>query len=137
VAWRLLTNHLYVLACVAVDPELRVREIAARVGITERATQAILHDLVQGGYVEVERLGRRNRYRVDGSARFPHPMLAHAEIAPLLELLGTLLGDGGDGPAEPVSQPKPRMNFASSDMRSGVHGGSNVSSSSTSSTPST
>lgn len=90
-SWRLLTNHMHVLACVGLDAEVRVREIADRVGITERAVQAILRDLAEGGFLEVERRGRRNHYRIRGDAHFAHPLLAHAEIAPLLDLLGSLL----------------------------------------------
>jgi predicted transcriptional regulator len=85
---------MYVLLCVARRPDVRVREIAASVGITERATQAILRDLGQAGYLEVERVGRRNRYRIAEAARFPHPLLAHAEIAQVLDVLNRLLPDG-------------------------------------------
>lgn len=86
-AWRLLTNHMYVLLCVQREPDLRVREIAAAVGITERAAQSILRDLVDGGYVVAKRRGRRNSYRVIDSARFPHPLLEHAEIGQVLKVL--------------------------------------------------
>jgi predicted ArsR family transcriptional regulator len=89
--WRLLTNHMYVLLCVAREPDIRIREIALTVGITERAAQAILSDLAKGGYVEVQRRGRRNHYRIVGSARFPHPLLEHAEVGRVLGVLNDLL----------------------------------------------
>ena len=63
-SFRLLTNHMYVLLRVAREPDIRGRDIAAAVGITERTTSSILRDLVAGGYLSVERVGRRNRYRV-------------------------------------------------------------------------
>ena len=62
--WTFVTNHFLVLASVAANPDIRVRDIAAAVGITERATQAILSDLAGEGYVERIRIGRRNRYKV-------------------------------------------------------------------------
>jgi predicted transcriptional regulator len=89
-SWRLLTNHMYVLLCVAREPDIRVRDISLAVGITERATTAILRDLVEGGYISVARVGRRNSYRVIETATFPHPLLAHAEIGTVLRELNRL-----------------------------------------------
>ena len=89
-AWRLLTNHMYVLLCVAREPDIRIRDIAALVGITERATQGIVRDLLEGGYIEATRVGRRNHYRIVESARFPHPLLAHAEIRSVLREVNRL-----------------------------------------------
>lgn len=62
--WTFLTNHAHVLLTVAADPEARLRDIAARVGVTERATQLIVKDLTTAGYLSKERVGRRNRYTV-------------------------------------------------------------------------
>jgi len=98
-AWRLLSNHMYVLFCVAREPDMRVRNIAESVGITERATHTILRDLVDGGYVEVERSGRRNHYRLVEGTRFPHPLLAHAEVGHALKLLNELLTSPGGAAA--------------------------------------
>jgi predicted transcriptional regulator len=83
---------------VAREPDIRVRDIAGAVGITERATQAIVRDLAVGGYVEVRRSGRRSHYRLVRGARFPHPILAHAEIGSVLDLLNDLLtgAQGGE-----------------------------------------
>jgi predicted transcriptional regulator len=90
-SWRLLTNHMYVLLCVGRQPDIRVREIAARVGITERRAQAILRDLQAEGFVEAHRVGRRNEYRVIPDARFRGHLLAHAEVGPVLKTLNRLL----------------------------------------------
>jgi DNA-binding IclR family transcriptional regulator len=83
----MLTNHCLVLLCIASDPELRVRDIAERVGITERATQTILSDLDHCGYVERVRDGRRNRYRVQNIPIAGHPLVHSATIRDLLEAL--------------------------------------------------
>lgn len=59
--WTFLTNHAHVLLCIAADPEARMRDVAVRVGVTERAVQRIVADLAEGGYLAVGRVGRRNR----------------------------------------------------------------------------
>jgi len=86
--WQFVTNHTQVLLCIARDPNVRLRDIAEAVGITVGSAQRILADLVEAGFVERERHGRRNRYRVNHDS----PMLRHAaqdgqEIGGLLELL--------------------------------------------------
>src|SRR2546430_16570451 len=60
--WSFLTNHAYVLGCIAREPSLTLREVAERVGITQRAVQRIVAELEEGGYLSREREGRRNRY---------------------------------------------------------------------------
>ncbi|MGA7689125.1 MAG: MarR family transcriptional regulator [Jiangellales bacterium] len=85
-SWTFLTNHAHVLLCIARDPDIRLRDIAARVGITERAAQKIVHDLADLEYVEVTRVGRRNRYRLLSGGRFRHPLEAEREVADLLAL---------------------------------------------------
>jgi DNA-binding IclR family transcriptional regulator len=87
-SWTFLTNHAQVLLCLAGDPDVRLRDVAGRVGITERAAQRILADLVEGGYVETARVGRRNRYTVDRGQAMRHSAQLGHEIGPLLELLG-------------------------------------------------
>src|SRR4029079_4403601 len=79
----LLTNHGQVLLAVAEKPDVRIREIADRVGITERATQTILNDLVGAGYVERTRVGRRHPHPVDPQNPSPHPAL-HQPVGSLL-----------------------------------------------------
>ena len=85
-SWTFLTNHAHVLLCIARDPEIRLRDIADGVGITERAAQKIVHDLADYGYVEVTRVGRRNSYRLLSGGRFRHPLEAEREVADLLAL---------------------------------------------------
>lgn len=89
-SWTFLTNHAHVLVCIAEDQDARGRDIAARVGITERATQVIIADLVEGGYVEKERVGRRNRYSIDPSAPLRHPLESDHTVGELLVTLGRL-----------------------------------------------
>jgi len=72
-SWTFLTNHGHVLLAIADDPETRLRDIAARVGITERAAQLIVSDLEAGGYLTKEKVGRRNRYTVVRGRAFRHP----------------------------------------------------------------
>jgi DNA-binding MarR family transcriptional regulator len=84
--WTFLTNHAHVLLCIARDPDIRVRDIALRVGITERAAQKIVHDLADDGYVSVTRVGRRNQYRLLPGGRFRHPLEAAHEVAELLDV---------------------------------------------------
>jgi DNA-binding MarR family transcriptional regulator len=85
-AWTFLTNHGHVLIAIAADPEARVRDIAERVGITERSVQGILDDLERGGYLERERVGRRNRYLLRKGGHFRHPAEQGHAIDELLRL---------------------------------------------------
>jgi DNA-binding MarR family transcriptional regulator len=85
--WRFVTNHTQVLLCIARDPDMRMRTIAESVGITERAAQRIVHDLVESGFVQRERVGRRNRYVVNRELRMRHEAQHDHEIGELLDLL--------------------------------------------------
>lgn len=84
--WTFLTNHAHVLIVLAKDPHMRMRDVAARIGITERAVQRIVADLVAGGVVETIRDGRRNRYRIHGLQHLRHPIEAHHRIVDLIKL---------------------------------------------------
>ena len=86
-SWRFLSNHTQVLLCLQRDPNVRSRDIAQRVGITERAAQRIVADLIKSGYVESERVGRRNRYRINTDTAMRHPAQDGHEIGELLKLL--------------------------------------------------
>lgn len=86
-AWTFLSNHTHVLVCVADDPEARLRDIAERVGVTERAVSMIVADLEAGGYVERERVGRRNRYKVLRRGRLRHPLESHHTVGTLLDVI--------------------------------------------------
>src|SRR5688572_18688743 len=85
--WDFLTNHAHVLVCVAHDPGIRLRDIAAAIGITERAAHRILSELVEEGYVLRERHGRRNRYQVVAGRPMRHPLVQEREVGELLEVL--------------------------------------------------
>lgn len=84
--WTFLSNHGHVLVQVSRDPEARLRDIAAGVGITERAAQSILVDLEQGGYVSKTRVGRRNSYRVHDDLPFRHPAESAHAVGELLRI---------------------------------------------------
>ncbi len=89
--WRFLTNHGNTLLCVARDPNLRTRDIAERVGITERAAQRIISDLIAAGYITRTKVGRRNSYDVNRSGHLRHRLFQDVEIGPLIDALH---GDG-------------------------------------------
>lgn len=73
-SWTFLTNHAHVLIAISRDPELRQRDIADLVGITEGAVQRIVHELENDGYLACERVGRRNRYSVIGNQPLRHQL---------------------------------------------------------------
>ena len=86
--WQFVTNHTQVLLCISRDPTIRLRDIAESVGITVGSAQRILADLIEAGYVQRQREGRRNRYLINRDS----PMLRHQaqdghNIGALLELL--------------------------------------------------
>ena len=85
--WVFLTNHAHVLVWVARDPEARARDVADRVGITERAAQRILSDLRAQGYLSKTKVGRRNRYTVNRQGHLRHPVFRDLEIGPLIDML--------------------------------------------------
>jgi DNA-binding IclR family transcriptional regulator len=85
--WTFLTNHAQVLLCLANEPDIRLRDVAEHVGITERATQRILAELIEAGYVKSERVGRRNRYTVDRQHAMRHSAQLGHEVGALLEAL--------------------------------------------------
>lgn len=84
--WTFLTNHARVLVSIARSPYARVRDIAVRVGITERQVLAIINDLETGGYLSRERVGRRNRYHVHYDAHFRHAFEGPVSIGSLIDL---------------------------------------------------
>lgn len=85
--WTFLTNHALVLLAIDRDPATRQRDIADVVGITIGAVQKIIHDLEDWGYVQHERVGRRNRYRLDPQRTLPHPLENGHTVGDLLESL--------------------------------------------------
>lgn len=85
--WTFLSNHSHVLICLHREPDLTVREVAQRVGITERSVQRIIGDLEDGGYLTRERVGLRNHYIFDTSESLRHPIEAHCQIGDLIDLV--------------------------------------------------
>jgi predicted transcriptional regulator len=85
--WTFVTNHTQVLLAIAGNPDIRTRDIADAVGITERAAQRIVADLAEAGYVEITRIGRRNHYTINGEVTMRHPAQHNYEISALLDLL--------------------------------------------------
>jgi len=89
-SWTFLTNHGHVLVCISEEPDIRARDIAAKVGITERAAQSIVADLVAEGYVTRFKEGRRNRYVVHLDAPLRHPLERDRTVGALLSSIGKL-----------------------------------------------
>lgn len=85
--WTFLSNHAHVLVCLATDPGVRLRDVAAEVGITERAVQGIVSDLEDAGVIVRERQGRRNSYRLILDAPLRHPLEAHRSVRALLSMV--------------------------------------------------
>lgn len=85
--WTFLTNHTHVLFCILRDPDVRMRDVAIAVGVTERAVQRIVADLEEGGYLRREREGRRNRYEVLAELPLRHPIERHCAVADVLAVL--------------------------------------------------
>lgn len=83
--WTFLSNHGHVLTCLNADETLRVRDIAARVGVTERAVVRILGELVEAGYLEKFRDGRRNSYRIRREQPLRHPLENGHTVGDLLD----------------------------------------------------
>lgn len=87
-SWTFLSNHGHVLVQVAKNPDIRVKEIAAAVGITERATQGIISDLVAGGFVTATKTGRRNTYAISAGAHLKHPAESSLTLKQFLAVFG-------------------------------------------------
>ncbi len=104
-SWGFLTNHGRVLLCIARDPGVRLRDIADRLGITERSAHGIVTDLTEAGYVVKHKDGRRNRYQIQAHMPLPEPASQEPAIGEVLALLtgavlasdGTQAGDGDAG----------------------------------------
>ena len=85
--WSYLTNHARVLACIALDPEARLRDIASTLNITERSVFSIVDDLISGGYVAKEKEGRRNRYHIQLDAPLGEDLGREQTIGELVKFL--------------------------------------------------
>ena len=93
--WTFLTNHGHVLVCLAATPDARLRDVAERVGITERAVQQIVRELEQSWYVVKQRVGRRNNYTVVRAGRFRHPLESGTAVGEFIDLV--LAGNANRG----------------------------------------
>ena len=108
-SWTLLTGHGHVLVEIARNPQARMRDISAVVGLTERTVQAIVADLEAAGYLTRGRIGRRNRYTVNPDTMFRHSAQEGLRVGPLLDLLAAA-GDGaatGSGSAADAGSSPP------------------------------
>lgn len=85
--WTFLTNHAHVLFCIAGNPEVRLRDIAQAVQITERAAQRIVSELAIGGCIDIRKVGRRNTYSIDRAKHLRHPVEAHLTVGALIDLI--------------------------------------------------
>jgi len=86
--WAFLTNHARILATIAADPTIRIRDLAARVGLTDRGVTRIITDLEAEGYLTSTRMGRRNRYAVNRRAPLRPESESHRIVAELLAFVG-------------------------------------------------
>jgi hypothetical protein len=110
--WSFLTNHAWVLLCIAHDPGVRLRDIAAGAGVTERTAYGIVADLTEAGYVVKQKDGRRNRYQVQAHLPLRRPLTVPDSpgLAAIGEVLVLLAGDGtaglsarDEGPVAPLA----------------------------------
>ncbi|MEZ4235769.1 MAG: winged helix-turn-helix domain-containing protein [Myxococcota bacterium] len=85
--WTFLSNHAHVVILLGNDPALRMRDLAERIGVTERAIQRIVHELAEAGYLEVHKEGRRNRYEVRRDRTLRHPIEAGVRVGALIDLV--------------------------------------------------
>jgi predicted transcriptional regulator len=85
-SWTFLSNHSQVLICLAREPDIRLRDVAVLIGITERAVIRIVTELEEGGYIRKERIGRRNRYSIVAEKKLRHPVEGRHSIRWLLAL---------------------------------------------------
>lgn len=85
--WTFFTNHAHVLLCLRQDPDARMRDLAERIGITERAVQKILHHLEEEGLVDRHREGRRNTYELHLDTPLPHPLESHRDVGSLIDMM--------------------------------------------------
>ncbi|MFJ7072067.1 helix-turn-helix transcriptional regulator [Streptomyces sp. NPDC098781] len=106
--WTFLTNHARVLATIADNPDVRIRQIAAHCRLTERAVQKIISDLERDGYLSHVREGRTNTYRIEPGKLLRHPAEAGLPVAALLSLLIQDADDRGDAPDQ-LSAARPRI----------------------------
>jgi hypothetical protein len=101
-SWSFLTNHARVLLCIARDPGVRLRDVAASLGITERSAHAIVADLTAAGYLIKHKHGRRNRYQIQAQLPLPEPA---SQEPPIGDVLALLTGDGAEQQPRKLQEP--------------------------------
>lgn len=98
-SWTFLTNHAHVLLCIARDPSIRLRDVATDVGITERATQRIVGELEEAGYLVRRREGRRNVYELQADRPLRHPLDQEHAVGELIGILSESRDRAASSPA--------------------------------------
>ena len=104
--WTFLTNHGHVLVCLAVEPDVLLRDVASSIGITERAVQQIVADLERAGVIVRLRVGRRNHYIVRREERFRHPVEAAVTVGDFVDLVERRRGNSPADPATAARWPR-------------------------------
>ena len=112
--WSFLSHHGMVLVTLARQTDLRLSELALEIGISPRAAQSIVTDLVHEGFLERDRIGRRNRYRVKGNRQLPDPWAQDHRIG---ELVRAIARGSGSGPVRPNEERQHALVLACSDHR--------------------
>ena len=115
--WTFVTNHTQVLLCLAQNPDVRLRDVAQAIGITERAAQRILTDLVEAGYVERTRVGRRNHYTINRDRTMRHEAQLDHEIGGLLDFLELAEQPDDSSPNPPRARPTAQPSATGSNQR--------------------
>ena len=103
VTWTFLSNHGRAMLCIARDPQTRLRDVAANLGITERRAHGIVRDLVESGYITKTKDGRRNHYQVRTHLPLPEPTASPRSVGEVLALLA-----GTDQPPQHQRSPMPK-----------------------------
>ena len=94
--WTFFSNHAHVLVCLAENPRARLREIADRVGVTERTAMRLITNLDDAGILKRVKRGRRNEYEIVTSEHLRHPIEAHCTVQHLLNMVLNAHKDGGE-----------------------------------------
>ena len=92
-SWTFLTNHTHVLICLARDPDLRLRDLADLIGITDRAVSTLIDELEAAGYLKRSKVGRRNRYEVHIDRPMRHPVAHGHDIGELIDVMRPVVDD--------------------------------------------